>query len=124
MMIRRSLSRCRYRSLWLARRAGYINSRLKARSWSLGFINGRPDAPIVRNTLQDDQPLPSISPGEQLQQQRAGVSQRVTKSGSWQRETDQAIEENSRQRIITGDTETRELKLAAGAYQRQRSAYW
>ncbi|HDT4622794.1 TPA: hypothetical protein QHO11_003146 [Klebsiella oxytoca] len=75
----------------------------------LGFINGRPDAPIVRNTLQDDQPLPGISPGEQLQQQRAGVSQRVTKSGSWQRETDQAIEESSRQRIVTGDVETREL---------------
>lgn len=73
----------------------------------LAFIEGRADRPVIRQTLQDGKSLPDISPGEQLQQFRAGVSQRVSKSGSLQRETDQAIEEVSRQRVITSDAETR-----------------
>lgn len=74
----------------------------------VGFVDGRPDKPVIRQTLQDGQTMPSIRPGEQLQQQRAGVSQRVTRDGSWQRETDQAIEESSADRRITSDVETRE----------------
>ncbi|EPR2301572.1 hypothetical protein ACU01P_004951, partial [Yersinia enterocolitica] len=41
------------------------------------------------------------------QQQRAGVSQRVTVDGSWQRDTDQAIEETSSRRSVTSDEENR-----------------
>lgn len=74
----------------------------------VAFSDGRPDRPFIRQTLQDDQPLPAIKPGEQLQQQRAGVSQRITTAGSWQRETDQAIEESSSSRSVTSDHETRE----------------
>ncbi|MDZ7322939.1 hypothetical protein N4G41_14995 [Kosakonia sacchari] len=74
----------------------------------VGFSDGRPDQPMVRQTLQDGQSLPAIQPGEQLQQQRAGVSQRITREGSWQRETDQAIEESSASRVIKSDSETRE----------------
>ncbi|AVY99388.1 hypothetical protein DAI21_17885 [Lelliottia sp. WB101] len=74
----------------------------------VGFVDGQPDKPVVRQTLQDGQSLPAIQPGEQLQQQRAGVSQRVTREGSWQRETDQAIEERSASRVVVSDSETRE----------------
>lgn len=74
----------------------------------VAFQDGRPDKPFIRQTLQDDQPLPAIKPGEQLQQQRAGVSQRVTDAGSWQRETDQAIEESSAARSVISDSEMRE----------------
>ncbi|EPV1495297.1 hypothetical protein ACV2MU_002611 [Klebsiella pneumoniae] len=74
----------------------------------VGFSDGRPDKPMIRQTLQDGQSLPAIQPGEQLQQQRAGVSQRVTREGSWQRETDQAIEESSATRLVVSDSETRQ----------------
>jgi hypothetical protein len=73
----------------------------------VGFADGRPDKPLIRQTLQDGHALPDIKPGEQLQQQRAGVSQRVTPAGSWQRETDQAIEETSATRTVTSDAESR-----------------
>ena len=73
----------------------------------LGFIDGRADRPQVRQTLQDGQPLPDIIPGEQLQQFRAGVSQRVRQDGSWYRETDQDITETSRTRNVTSDEENR-----------------
>ncbi|WP_422527666.1 hypothetical protein [Serratia fonticola] len=73
----------------------------------VGFAEGRPDKPLIRQTMQDGHALPDIKPGEQLQQQRAGVSQRVNQAGSWQRETDQAIEETSSTRKVTNDAETR-----------------
>lgn len=73
----------------------------------IGFIEGRPDKPMIRQILPEGQSLPTMVPGEQLQQQRAGVSQRVTVDGSWQRETDQAIDETSSRRIVTCDEETR-----------------
>lgn len=74
----------------------------------VGFSDGRPDKPMVRQTLQDGQTLPAIQPGEQLQQQRAGVSQRITREGSWLRETDQAIEESSASRVVVSDSESRQ----------------
>lgn len=73
----------------------------------VGFADGRQDKPIIRQTLQTDLALPDIKPGEQLQQQRHGVSQRVTQDGSWQRETDQVISEKSRLRVVTADAEQR-----------------
>ncbi|WP_438872170.1 hypothetical protein [Providencia hangzhouensis] len=73
----------------------------------IGFADGRPDKPVIRQTLQEGLSLPDIKPGEQLQQQRAGVSQRVTTDGSWQRETDQTIQETSASRIVTSDREKR-----------------
>lgn len=75
----------------------------------VGFAEGRPDKPLIRQTMQDGHALPDIKPGEQLQQQRAGVSQRVTQSGTWQRETDQAIEETSASRSVTSDVENRTI---------------
>lgn len=54
----------------------------------IGFTEGRPDKPFVRQILAHGQTLPDIKPGEQLQQQRAEVFQRVTVAGDWERQTD------------------------------------
>ena len=75
----------------------------------VGFTGGRPDKPFVRQTMAEGTSLPDVKPGEQLQQQRDGVSQRVTQGGDWERQTDQAIRETSMSRTVTADTETREL---------------
>lgn len=75
----------------------------------VAFTDGRPDKPFIRQTLAQGNSLPDIKPGEQLQQQRDGVSQRVTVAGDWERQTDQAIRETSMSRVITADDETRTL---------------
>jgi hypothetical protein len=75
----------------------------------VGFTGGRPDKPFVRQSMPQGQNLPAVKPGEQLQQQRDGVSHRVTVAGDWERQTDQTIRENSMTREITADDETRTL---------------
>lgn len=75
----------------------------------VAFTDGRPDKPFIRQTLAQGNSLPDIKPGEQLQQQRDGVSQRITVAGDWERQTDQAIRETSMSRVITADDETRTL---------------
>ncbi|EKT58536.1 hypothetical protein [Providencia sneebia] len=75
----------------------------------IAFEGGRPDKPFIRQTLSQNNTLPDIQPGEQLQQQRKEVFQRVTQDGSWNRETDQSINEASMLRTIKADKEQREL---------------
>ncbi len=75
----------------------------------IAFTGGRPDKPFIRQTLPDGTSLPDVKPGEQLQQQRAEVSQRVTQAGDWVRQTDQTISETSMARTVKADTEQREL---------------
>ncbi|MES4610990.1 MAG: hypothetical protein ACTH8P_15830 [Ewingella sp.] len=75
----------------------------------VGFTGGRPDKPFVRQTMPQGQNLPAVKPGEQLQQQREGVSQRINVAGDWERQTDQAIKETSMTRSIQADDETRTL---------------
>lgn len=75
----------------------------------VAFTDGRPDKPFIRQTVPDGTSLPDIKPGEQLQQQRAEVSQRVTQAGDWVRQTDQTISETSMTRTVRADTESREL---------------
>lgn len=75
----------------------------------VGFTGGRPDKPFVRQTVPDGTSMPDVKPGEQLQQQRAEVSQRVTQAGDWVRQTDQTISETSMARAVKADTESREL---------------
>lgn len=75
----------------------------------VAFTGGRPDKPFIRQTLPDGTSLPDIKPGEQLQQQRAEVSQRVTQAGDWVRQTDQTISETSMARTVKADTEQRDL---------------
>lgn len=74
---------------------------------TLAHVDGRPDKPVITGTHAHGQSLPDIKPGEQLQQQRAEVFQRVHTDGTWQRETDQAIREKSTDRTIENTTETR-----------------
>lgn len=73
----------------------------------VGFTGGRPDRPFVRQTMPQGQNLPDVKPGEQLQQQRDGVSQRVTVAGDWVRQTDQTISETSMKREVKSDEENR-----------------
>ncbi len=73
----------------------------------LGFQEGRPDRPFIRQVLGEGKSLPDIKPGEQLQQQRAGVEHRVKADGTWQRLTDQTIIEESATRRVKADTEDR-----------------
>ncbi|HHR6207187.1 TPA: hypothetical protein ACS71B_002169 [Providencia alcalifaciens] len=75
----------------------------------IAFEGGRPDKPFIRQTLSQNNTLPDIQPEEQLQQQRKEVFQRVTPDGSWNRETDQSINESSMLRTIKADKEQREL---------------
>ncbi|WP_310606954.1 hypothetical protein [Buttiauxella brennerae] len=75
----------------------------------IAFQEGRQDRPYIRQVLPTGSSLPAIKPGEQLQQQRAEVFQRVQQDGSWHRETDQAIAEVSASRHVQADTETRNL---------------
>lgn len=75
----------------------------------IAFEGGRPDKPFIRQTLSQGNTLPDIKPGEQLQQQRQEVSQRVTQDGSWQRQTDQTISESSMHRQVSADSENRQL---------------
>lgn len=74
---------------------------------TLAHVDGRPDKPVITGIHADGHSLPDIKPGEQLQQQRAEVFQRVHVDGSWQRETDRAISEKSTDRTIENATETR-----------------
>ncbi|ESN22849.1 hypothetical protein L368_02897 [Enterobacter sp. MGH 22] len=75
----------------------------------IAFTGGRPDKPFVRQTVPEGTSLPDIQPGEQLQQQREEVSQRVTQAGDWVRQTDQTISETSMARMVKADSEQREL---------------
>lgn len=72
----------------------------------LGFMAGRQDKPFIKQILSSDLILPAIQPGEQLQQQRDGVFQRVTVGGNMQRNTDQSLIDNSNSRVITANSET------------------
>ncbi len=83
----------------------------------VGFNEGRPDKPFVRQTMAQGNSLPAVKPGEQLQQQRDGVSQRVTVAGDWERQTDQTISESSMRRVIQADEETRTLVARETAIQ-------
>lgn len=73
----------------------------------IAFENGRADKPFIRQVLSHGNTLPDIKPGEQLQQQRQEVSQRVTPDGTWHRQTDQKIIEESMHREVKTDTENR-----------------
>ncbi|SFR13621.1 hypothetical protein SAMN04487773_3201 [Enterobacter sp. kpr-6] len=75
----------------------------------VGFTDGRPDKPFIRQTVPGGTSLPDVKPGEQLQQQREEVSQRVTQAGDWVRKTDQTISESSMSRVVTADEEKREI---------------
>lgn len=65
----------------------------------MAFAYGRSDRPIIRGVYGREFALPSIEPGEQLQQQREEVSRRINAAGSITDKTDQTFTTQSHQRI-------------------------
>ncbi|MFA0233614.1 hypothetical protein [Vibrio sp. 10N.222.55.C7] len=55
----------------------------------IAFAYGRNDRPIIRGIYGREYALPSIEPGEQLQQQREEVSNRIDAAGNTTQKTDQ-----------------------------------
>ncbi|MFS1922424.1 hypothetical protein [Vibrio lentus] len=55
----------------------------------IAFAYGRNDRPIIRGVYGREYALPSIEPGEQLQQQREEVSHRIDAAGNTTQQTDQ-----------------------------------
>ncbi|MEZ9463198.1 hypothetical protein AB4178_15980 [Vibrio splendidus] len=55
----------------------------------IAFAYGRNDRPIIRGIYGREYALPSIEPGEQLQQQREEVSNRIDAAGNTNQKTDQ-----------------------------------
>jgi hypothetical protein len=67
---------------------GLLQTPLEGTVVELGFAFGRVDRPFVRTILGQGWPLPDIAPGEQLQQQRAEVAQRIDAVGNRSLSTD------------------------------------
>ncbi|MDN4696284.1 hypothetical protein QYZ44_21400 [Vibrio parahaemolyticus] len=65
----------------------------------IAFAYGRSDRPIIRGVYGRDYALPTIAPGEQLQQQREEVSRRIDAAGNITDTTDQTFTTQSHQRI-------------------------
>jgi len=61
----------------------------------IAFAYGRSDRPMIRSVYGRDYSLPTISPGEQLQQQREEVSRRVDAAGNVTDKTDQATHQQA-----------------------------
>jgi hypothetical protein len=65
----------------------------------IAFAYGRSDRPMIRSVYGRDYSLPTISPGEQLQQQREEVSRRVDAAGNVTDKTDQATHQQSHRNL-------------------------
>lgn len=89
--------------------AGFVSYPQVGSVVEVAFALGNPSTPFIRQVFPFRWSLPQIAAGEQLQQQRAEVLQRVTSCGDWQRQTDHAIQEKSRTREVIADEESREL---------------
>jgi hypothetical protein len=71
----------------------------------VAFQAGMPNQPFIRQVMPFRWSMPAVSPGEQLQQQRAEVYQRVNARGDWERTTDSSITERSQRRETHVDEE-------------------
>ncbi len=65
----------------------------------IAFAYGRSDRPIIRGIYGREFALPTIAPGEQLQQQRDEVSRRIDAAGNITDKTDQTFTTQAHQRI-------------------------
>lgn len=72
----------------------------------IGFINGKPDQPVVRNIYPNNKTMPSIKKGEHLLQQRAEVFNRIDDIGNITRNSDQTITDNARDYCLNSDSST------------------
>jgi hypothetical protein len=82
---------------------GMLQYPLEGALVELGFAYGRADLPFIRTVLGTGFTLPTIEPGEQLQQQRAQVFQRTDTAGNQTRATDQSQTDNAYQKTVTAD---------------------
>lgn len=69
--------------------SGLLSYPLEGTLVEIAFAYGRNDRPIIRGVYGREYALPSIEPGEQLQQQREEVSNRIDASGNTIQQTDQ-----------------------------------
>lgn len=72
----------------------------------IGFINGKPDQPVVRNIYPNNKTMPAIKKGEHLLQQRAEVFNRIDDAGNITRNSDQTITDNARDYCLNTDSST------------------
>ncbi|KKD01376.1 hypothetical protein [Photobacterium halotolerans] len=75
--------------------SGLIAYPLEGTVVEIAFAYGRNDRPIIRGIYGRDYALPKIEPGEQLQQQREGVSRRIDAAGNITDTTDQQYNRNA-----------------------------
>ena len=76
---------------------GLLQFPLEGTLVELGFAFGRADRPFIRTVLGSGWPLPNITPGEQLQQQRAEVFSRTNTVGNMSRHTDRNLHDRALQ---------------------------
>ncbi|RQW64044.1 hypothetical protein [Vibrio viridaestus] len=69
--------------------AGNMAYPLEGTMVEIAFAYGRSDRPVIRGIYGREYPLPSIEPGELLQQQREEVSHRIDAAGNITEQTDQ-----------------------------------
>ncbi|WP_255959571.1 hypothetical protein [Vibrio campbellii] len=69
--------------------SGFLAHPLEGTVVEIAFAYGRSDRPLIRGVYGKDYALPTIEPGEQLQQQREEVSRRVDAAGNVTDKTDQ-----------------------------------
>lgn len=72
----------------------------------IGFINGKPDQPVVRNIYPNNKTMPSVKIGEHLLQQRAEVFNKIDNVGNITRNSDQTITDNARDYCLNTDSST------------------
>lgn len=69
----------------------------------LGFINGKPDQPIIRN-IYPNKTIPRTKKDEHLLQQRAEVFNKIDNNGNITRETDQTITDNTQNYCLNSNS--------------------
>ncbi|MCG9557881.1 hypothetical protein [Vibrio kanaloae] len=69
--------------------SGLLSYPLEGTLVEIAFAYGRNDRPMIRGVYGREYALPSIEPGEQLQQQREEVSNRIDAAGNTTQKTDQ-----------------------------------
>ncbi len=71
--------------------SGLLTYPLEGTIVEIAFAYGRSDLPLIRGIYGRDYALPTIAPGEQLQQQREEVSRRIDAAGNITDQTDQTF---------------------------------
>ena len=72
----------------------------------IGFINGKPDQPVIRNIYPNNKTMPNIKKDEHLLQQRAEVFTKIDNAGNMIRESDQTVTDNARDYCLNSYSST------------------